>query len=108
MYLLVPHDASTMELMPAEVLEVLRDIASDWMMFGIFLGVPHSKLKALQDSTNTNMICMYETLHKWISWKPKEATIQAMIGAVRSGIIDNESLAQLIESDTRIKEMFEL
>ena len=94
--------------MPAEILEALRDIASDWMMLGIFLGVPHSKLKALQDPANTNVICMYETLHKWISWKSEEATIQALIGAVRSGIIDNESLAQHMESDTRIKEMFGL
>ena len=103
----MPHDPSTKELMPAEVLGTLRDITSDWMMFGMFLDVPHPKLKTLQDSTNTNMICMYETLHKWISLKP--ATIQALIGAVRSpAIIDNESLAQRIESDTRIKEMFGL
>ena len=93
--------------MPAEVLKTLRDIASNWMMFGIFLGVPHHKLKALQDSTDTNAICMYETLHEWISLKPEEATIQALIGAVRcSKIIDNELLAQHIESDPKVKEIF--
>ena len=108
-YLLVPYDANTEELMPEEILKALKDIASSWMLFGIFLGVPRPKLRALQDSTNTNAICMYETLHEWIFLKPREATIQTLIGAVRyKGIIDNELLAQHIKSDPKVKEMFGL
>ena len=103
----MPHDADTKELMPAEILEALKDIASDWMMLGTYLGIPYRKLQEIDGVTKTGT-CMLATLNEWISLRPQEATIHVLIGAVRSGIIDNETLAQHIESDSNIKEMFGL
>ena len=104
----MPHDPSTKELMPAEVLGTLRDITNNWMMFGTYLGIPYHRLQEIDEATKMGVL-MLGVLNEWIHLKPEEATIQALIGAVRSpAIINNESLAQRIESDTRIKEMFGL
>ena len=106
-YHVVPHDTRTKELIAAEILEALRDIAHDWMMFGTHLGIPYHKLQEIGGPTNVGT-CMLATLNEWISLKPQEATIHNLISAIRGPVIENNLLAQHIEGDSTIKEMFEL
>ena len=96
---LVPFDTKTKQLRLAPIIEAVRD---DWKRFGIYLGIPDHKLQEIETST-----CMFQTLHDWIALKSQEATIHNLISALRGPIIKNESLAQSIESDQQIKEIYE-
>ena len=101
----MPFDATTKQLVPAPILEAVREVAHDWMMFGTFLGVPYRKLQEIGGPTNVGT-CMLATLNEWITLRPQEATIHNLITAIRGPIIGNELLAQCIEGDSTIKEMF--
>ena len=105
--IIVPFDSNTKELISRAILETVKDIAHKWKEFGIYLGIPHDQLQAIQGPVASNEICMYETLITWISLKPQDATIHNLISAIRGPLIDNELLAQYIESDSTIKEIFE-
>lgn len=98
----MPHDSD--ELSTGPILELLRDLASEWFMLGTYLEVPH--LDDIDDRIKCNA-CMCKTLKKWISHKEEEATLPVLIAAVRGSIIENEALAQRIEASPVIKKLFE-
>ena len=102
----MPSDPNTNEIIPGAILEAVKDIAYKWKEFGICLGIPHDQLQIIQGPDNSNEICMYETLIMWTSLKPQDATIGALLSAIGGPLVDNESLAQHIKSDSTIKEMF--
>lgn len=102
----VPHDSkSPDQLATGPILEVLHGLEHDWFMLGTYLTVPNAKLKEIDHRIKCKQ-CMVETLIDWIIHKEEEATLPALIAAVRGCIIDNEALAQQIETSPKIKEMF--
>lgn len=103
-YFVVPSGVQQ-QLTSGPVIDAVCDLAADWMLFGAYLEIPSSKLQTLENCTTCEK-CMYKTLNEWVTLKVKEATIENLIAAVRSRIVDNESLAQTIENDPNIREWF--
>ena len=91
----MPSYPDTKEIVPAQVLEAVRDVAHDWMMFGIYLGVPYDRLLEIGGASDAGL-CTMATLHTWITGTPQEATVHNLTSAVGGPLIGNKDLAQRI------------
>lgn len=81
----------------------MSKLAASYNTFGTYLGIPLDKLEELEKPITSDE-CMHKTLNWWVKLKRKAATIEILIAAVRSPIIDNEALAQAIERNPKMRE----
>ena len=84
-------------------MNLLEDVQSRWKQLGTFLNVKTQNI----DRGAKCCDLMLETFQKWIDeTKTEERTIVAIIKALESGVIGNNSLAKKIREDPEIQTIY--
>ena len=89
----------------AELLQLLNEMASNWPIFGLFLGVSDADLAKIDQSRNV-ADCMDKMLLTWIKFKGEEATMEAILDALDNPPINNRALTERLRKNKRIQETF--
>ena len=90
-----------------DLLELLDDIAPNWYVFGNMLRVDATQLDKI-DNSLTSTVCLSRTLQEWIKCSGRQATLPALVKAVKSPIVSYRTLANDIEHDKELKEVLKI
>ena len=77
------------------IMDKLKDATAEWKLLGLQLGVSHKRIKEINDNPGVAE-CLVDLLVEWVTSKPKEATIQKIIDALKS--IDDYALADEVKA----------
>ena len=87
------------------IVELLKNVLSKWKELGIQLGLSDVDLKVIAgvDTCRDNL---RELLASWIDFYDREATIDKLVAAARSGLREDNTLADSLTQDEELKDRF--
>ena len=77
----------------------LHKLAPSWLTFGVYLGLPHDRLKGLEGEDSAVERCFRDVLVTWLNGD--EARVEKLVDALRYPGVDHKRLAGEIERDKR-------
>ena len=84
------------------LLSKLTDVASEWLNFGIYLGIPYGQLRIIKANNQDVMDCLRETLVFWLKKDNKSPTAGKLLKALDK--MEEKKLAYTLEKSLSIGE----
>ena len=82
----------------------LDEMIPQWSTFCLFLGVKKTQLNKIEKQVSTK-ICTQNMLETWMAEKDKQATIQKILEALESPLIENNALAKRLRENEKVQAM---
>lgn len=90
-----------------DLLELLNEIAHEWYTLGTNLRVDIAQLEKIDRSLSAT-VCLSRTLQEWIKLRGRQATLPALVQAIKSPLVGNRKLAIEIERDKKMKKVLKI
>ena len=82
----------------------LDEMIPQWSTFCLFLGVKKPQLNKIEMQVTTKVQAQ-NMLESWMNEKAEQATIQRLLEAVESPLIENRALGKRLRENEKVKEM---